>query len=415
MSAMSLDPTNKERKSRSVLMIVENLPVPFDRRVWQEASALRQAGYDVAIICPKGKGQDASYELIEGIHIYRHFLIEASSGFGFALEYATALFWQLVLSIKIARYHKFSVIHGCNPPDLIFLISLFHRILSGSKFLFDHHDLCPELYEAKFGRQGVALKILKFAERLTFRCADASLATNEGFRDIAVQRGGMPPDRVHAVKSYPDLKRFRRTQPDAEIKGRWPFLIGYVGIMASQDGVDRLVKAMAHIVRTRGRNDIGCLIIGDGPELMNLKALAANLDLAQSVIFTGYLTGEKLLSYLCALDVGVIPDPPNCYNDKISMNKVFEYMTLGLPFVHFDLAQCRREAGDAALMAESDSPESLAEAVLTLLADPERREKMSAYGRTRASREFQWDNEVNSLLAAYDSLFCSKSGDGMQG
>jgi glycosyltransferase involved in cell wall biosynthesis len=388
-----------------VLIIVENLPVPFDRRVWQEATSLQEAGYEVSVICPKGKGHNLSEETISGVHIFRHSLpFEASGGFGYLVEYASALFWEFLLSLKVMRRHGFDVIHACNPPDLIYLVAVFHKALFGKKFIFDQHDLNPELYELKFGKRGFFHTLLCHFERRTFRWADASIATNQTFKRIAVERGGMDPDKVWIVKSYPDLARFKRIDAPPALRASFKHLIGYVGIIAPQDGVDLLVKAMAHIVKVEGRADCGCVIIGDGPEFENLKAMVQDLGIAPHVKFTGFLRGTELLANMSALDVGVIPDPPNACNDKLSMNKVFEYMALGLPFVQFNLPQSRSEAGDAALVAAECTPEALAHVILELVDDPEGRKRMSAYGLDRATREFQWANEKDSLLEAYASV-----------
>jgi glycosyltransferase involved in cell wall biosynthesis len=389
-----------------VLIIVENLPVPFDRRVWQEAKALKEAGYGVAVICPKGKGQTSSYEDIDGIHIYRHSLPnEASdSAAGFLLEYASALFWQLRLSMKVFRRHGFDVIHACNPPDLIFLVALIYKVLFRKKFLFDHHDVVPEMFEVKFGRRGFFYRALLFCERMTFLSADASIATNETFKRIAIERGRMSPQRVWVVKSYPDLNAFRRVPPDLALRKGRAHLVGYVGIMNAQDRVDLLLLAMQHIVRRLHREDIHCLLVGDGPEYENLVRLAEELGLASFVTFAGYLTGAPLLHHLSSLDVGAIPDPPNPYNDKISLNKVFEYMTLGIPFVQYDLAESRAQAGAAAVIAKDPTPEGLGEAIVQLIDDPQRRAEMAAIGVSRAREEFHWEAEKSRLLEAYAAL-----------
>ena len=387
---------------RGVLIIVENLPVPFDRRVWQEATALKEAGYAVSVICPKGRGHTLAEETIAGINVYRHSLpLEASGASGYFIEYGAALFWELFLSFRVLRRHGFDVIHACNPPDLIFLVAAVHKLLSGKKFIFDQHDLNPELYEVKFGRRGFFHRLLRLFERLTFRLADASIATNQTFKSIAVARGGMAPDKVWVVKSYPDLGRFKRVKPEAALRQRFRLIAGYVGIIASQDGVDLLVRAMAHIRWHMERPDIGCVIIGNGPEYENLMALARQLEVEDRVVFTGYLGGEALLAHLSALDIGVIPDPPNPCNDKLSMNKVFEYMALGLPFVQFDLPQSRGEAGEAAVVAREATPVALAEAMVGLLDDGAARQRMGAYGLATAQRDFQWANEKQALLGAY--------------
>lgn len=398
--------TSGHPDGRGVLIIVENLPVPFDRRVWQEATALREAGYGVSVICPRGKGHEAAYECLGGVHIYRHSLpVEGHGAPGYLAEYSIALFWELWLSFKVRRRHGFDVVHACNPPDLIFLVAAVHKLLYGAKFLFDQHDLNPELYEVKFGRKGMFHTLLCFFERMTFRLCDASLATNETFKEIAVRRGGMAPERVRVVKSYPDLARFRVVDGDPKYREGFAWLAGYVGIMAEQDGVDRLVEAMAHMVNDLGRSDIGCLIVGEGPVHASLKELAARLGVEDHVRFTGYLGGDELLRALNALDIGVIPDPPNACNHKLSMNKVFEYMSLGLPFVQFDLEQAGKEAGEAALVVKDVSPEALARGMIALIEDGEARQRMSAYGRARAMREFQWANEKSALLEAYECLF----------
>ena len=388
-----------------MLILVENLPVPFDRRVWQEALTLRQAGHVVSVICPKGRGYTLDYEVHEGVHIYRHDLVEAKSAKGYPAEYLTALLHQLRLSLRVRRRQRIDVIQACNPPDLMFLVALFHRLLFGTRFLFDHHDLSPELYLSRFGRRDLLFSLLTLLERQTFRLADASVATNETFRDIAVGRGHMPPGRVFVVKSYPDPAKMRRLPPEPSLSGLGKCLVGYVGIMGQQDGVETLIRAMDHITYARGRTDIRAVLIGDGPEYERLGALAETLRLGDVVRFTGYLTGASLMSHLSALDIGVIPDPPNGCNEKLSMNKVFEYMMLGIPFVQFDLQQARREAGGAALIASGHSASALADSIIALADDKARREQMGRTARQIAAREFVWTTEAARYLAAYECIF----------
>ncbi|MGI6850717.1 glycosyltransferase family 4 protein [Mesorhizobium sp. 1B3] len=378
--------------------------MPFDRRVWQEAQALGEAGYEVSVICPAGKGFDKTYEVIDGIHIYRHPLKEAESAAGYAREYGSALMHQIRLSFAVRRRRRIDVIQACNPPDLMFLVALLHKLLFGTYFVFDHHDLGPELYVSKFGRKDFLYRIMCLLERQTFRTADASIATNETFRDIAVARGGMDPNRVVVVKSYPEASKFRLTAAEESLVVPGKHLIGYIGIMGAQDGVETLVRAMAEIRHVRRRDDINCIIIGDGPELGRLKEIAASLDLDHSLQFTGYLSGPQLMAHLSALNLGVIPDPPNEFNDKLSMNKVFEYMMLGLPFVQFDLRQASSEAGSAALVVREHSPQALANGIVELIDDPERRKRMGLLGRAVAEREFQWSLEARRYLDAYRNL-----------
>ena len=393
---------------RRVLIIVENLTMPLDRRVWQEASTLRDAGHTVSVICPVGGKYTARYELLEGIHVFRHPLpLEADGAWGYAVEYITALFWEAWLSFNVLHKVGFDLIQACNPPDTIFLIAGFFRLF-GKPFIFDHHDINPELYEAKFGKRGFFHKLLTMFERWTFRTADVSIATNATFKRIAVERGGMDPARVFIVRSIPDLKRFRRIEPDAALRKGRKTLLGYVGIMGAQDGVDLLVEAMADIVHVQGRTDVSCAVVGSGTELEALKALAIARKVDDYVTFTGFRSGEQLLASFSAFDVGVIPDPKNVYNDKISMNKVFEYMTLGLPFVAFDLDETRRTAGDAGLYAPDNCPKALAARLLLLADNGALRASMGQTGKARAAAELVWEHEREQLLAAYDLAFAGR-------
>lgn len=386
-----------------ILIIVENLTVPLDRRVWQEACALRDAGYTVSVVCPKGGVHTAPYEHLDGVHIFRHPLpIEASGPLGYVAEYSTALFFEFVLSVKAYFKVGFDVVQACNPPDLLFIIGAFWKYLFGKPFVFDHHDINPELYEAKFGRRGAWHRLLQFFERQTFRVADVAIATNETFRDIATGRGRMDKDRVFIVRSVPDTSRFRRVEPDPDLKMGRKHLVGFVGIMGSQDGVDLMVEAMHAIVNEHGRNDVQALIIGTGTELPYLRKLSAEHGLEDYITFPGFQSGNALLTAMSTFDIGVIPDPKNVYNDKISMNKVLEYMTLGIPFVQFDLNEGRKMAAGAALYAEDNCPRSLASRMLTLLDDPALRESTAAEGVARAKSLLRWDEERSRLLSAME-------------
>ncbi|MEZ5775828.1 MAG: glycosyltransferase family 4 protein [Hyphomicrobiaceae bacterium] len=396
-----------------VLIIVENLTLPLDRRVWQEATTLRDAGYTVSVICPVGGRYTARYECLEGIHIFRHPLpIEADGALGYALEYGTALFWETVLTAKVAFKVGFDVIQGCNPPDTIFLIAGLYKVLFGTPFVFDHHDINPELYEAKFGKRGFFHKLLLGLERMTFRTADVSIATNEPFREIALTRGRMPDDRVFIVRSIPDLSKFRRTTPNPALKNGRRHLIGYGGVMGAQDGVDLLVRAMDQIVRVEGRRDVQCAIVGRGTEVPHLKRLVGELGLEDYVTFTGYIPFEDFLAAYSTFDVGAIPDPKNTFNDKISMNKVFEYMTLGIPFVQFDLDEGRRIAGEAALYASGNDPADLGRKLLMALDDEPLRARMKAAGQKALASHVRWDIDRAELLAAYETAL---AGGGRRG
>jgi glycosyltransferase involved in cell wall biosynthesis len=390
---------------KRVLILVENLPSPFDRRVWQEAGALRDAGYTVSIICPTGKGYEAKYEEIDGIAIHRYDLpMEAQGAAGYAIEYTAALFWTFVLSWRVFLTRGFDVIHACNPPDLFFLIGGFFRLF-GRKFVFDHHDINPELYEAKFGRRDFFWKLMVALERWSFRTADVSIATNESYKRIAVERGGMDPERVFVVRSGPSLERLRILPPDESLKRGRRHLVGYVGVMGRQEGIDLLLEAVRSVVHDHGRRDVHFGLVGGGTSLEEMKALAARLDVADYVTFTGRVPDAELLAMLNTADVCVNPDIANDMNDKSTMNKIMEYMALGKPIVQFDLAEGRFSARDASLYARKNDPADMAEKILELVDDPGRRTRMGELGRRRVENELEWRYEVPKLLAAYEAAF----------
>jgi glycosyltransferase involved in cell wall biosynthesis len=395
-----------EGRGRRVLIVIENLPAPFDRRVWQEARSLREAGYQVVIVCPRMKGYDAPYEEIEGIPIYRHPLpFEARGAAGYLLEYMSALFWEAVMMWRVFFKHGFDVIHACNPPDLIFLNALVFRALFGVRFLFDHHDINPELFEVKFGKRGLFYRAIVLAERLSFRSADVSIATNESYRQIAIERGGMPPERVFVVRSGPDLTRLELREPVPERRHGRRHLVGYVGVMGKQEGIPYLLEAVRVIVRDLERDDVHFTLIGGGPELEALIEETESLGIASFVDFTGRAPDDELLDVLNTADVCVNPDEHNPMNDKSTMNKIMEYMALGKPIVQFDLTEGRVSAQDASLYAKPNDARDLAEKIVALLDDPALRDRMGRIGRERVERDLAWPHEVPKLLEAYRALW----------
>ncbi len=391
--------------AKRVLILVENLPSPFDRRVWQEATALRDAGYSVSIICPTGKGYECHFQEIEGIAIYRYDLaMEAEGALGYAIEYSSALFHTFALCWRVLFTRGFDVIHACNPPDLFFLIGGFFKLF-GKKFVFDHHDINPELYEAKFGRRDFFWKLMVWLERLTFKVADVSIATNESYRKIAIERGGMDPHRVFVVRSGPSLERLRVVAPEHALRNGRRHLVGYVGVMGRQEGIDLLLHAVRAIVHRHGREDVQFGLVGGGTSLEEMKALAEELGVAQYVTFTGRVPDAELLAVLNTADVCVNPDLATEMNDKSTMNKIMEYMALGKPIVQFDLTEGRCSAQEASLYARRNDPVDLAAKILELLDDPARRAAMGACGRRRVENELEWRYEVPKLRAAYRSLW----------
>lgn len=390
-------------RPRRALIVVENLPLPFDRRVWQEALALRDAGWQVSVICPKGRGHTLGYELLEGLHIYRHPLpVEADSSAGYALEYASSLFWEFILAVRIALTRGFDVIHACNPPDTIFILGLVFKLF-GKKFIFDHHDINPELYEAKFNRRDIWYRLLCRLEQWTFAVADVSIATNESYRRIAVGRGGMDPDRVFVVRSGPDLRRVRRVPAREEFRRGKRFLIGYVGVIGRQEGLDLLLDSVADLRRRHARNDVHYVIIGGGTEVPALKRQALDLGIDDCVEFTGRVSDDELWEILGTADICVNPDRANEMNDKSTMNKILEYMALGKPIVQFDLAEGRYSAGAASLYARPNDTADFADKLAALLDDPQLRRTMGEIGRARIEGELAWHHQVPALLAAYDT------------
>jgi len=390
---------------RRVLIIVESLPCPFDRRVWQEARTLRAAGYGVSIICPKGKGYERSYEQIDGISIYRHPQpFEASGPFGYLAEYTWALLAEFVLSVRVLIEQGFDAIHACNPPDTLFLIGGFYKLF-GKRFLFDHHDINPELYEAKFQRRDFFYRLMLTLERLTFRTADVSVATNESYRRIAIERGGLPPSKVFVVRSGPDLTRLKILPPVPELRKGRRYLVGYVGVMGRQEGIDGLLEAARYIVYELGRTDIHFGLVGGGTELAAMQALARELGIEAYVTFTGRVPDSELLAMLNTADVCVNPDVANEMNDKSTMNKIMEYMALGKPIVQYDLVEGRVSAQDASLYAERNDPKDLARKIVQLLDDEPLRRRMGEIGLERVKTTLAWEHEVPRLLAAYEALF----------
>ena len=390
---------------RRVLILVENLPSPFDRRVWQEACTLRGAGYEVSIICPTGPGCERRFEIIEGVHIYRYRLpFEAASAAGYLLEYPAALIQTFLLAWRVLLTRGFDVVHACNPPDLLFLVGGFFKLF-GKKFLFDHHDLCPELYQAKFGRRDRFYRLLLALERATFRTADVSIATNDSYRQIAITRGRMAPERVFVVRSGPSLARMQRLPPDTRLRCGRRYLVGYVGVMGEQEGIDSLLRSVRHLVFELGRRDIHFGLVGGGPALERMKALAAELEVAPFVTFTGRVPDFELLTMLNTADVCVNSDTPNEMNDKSTMNKVLEYMALAKPIVQFDLTEGRWAAEEASLYARRHDAADFAVKIVELIDDPERRAAMGAFGRRRIETQLEWSHQAPRLLAAYDALW----------
>jgi glycosyltransferase involved in cell wall biosynthesis len=384
-----------------VLILVENLPVPFDRRVWQEACALRDAGHQVTVICPQMRGYTQPEEVLEGIQIYRHWISgEANSVGGFVSEYASALWGEFCCALKAWRRGGFDVIHLCNPPDLLFLIALPFKLLGGVKVIFDVHDLWPEMFEAKFGRRGLMYWAVRIAERCTLALANVVIATNQSVLRAVKERGKLRDDRAFVVRTAPN--RMKTTaEPDESLRAGKKHLVGYIGVMGNADGVDYLVRAADHIVKMRQRTDVQFLLMGSGPEHAELLKLRDQLCLQEHIRMPGRVSDEFLCRALRSIDLGVACDPINAYNDHCTMNKVLEYMAFAKPIVMFGTVEGRFSAGDGAVYVMENSAEQLGDAILTLLDDESRRQTLAAAGHTRLTQELNWERSVEQLLAAY--------------
>lgn len=384
-----------------VLIIVENLPVPLDRRVWQEACALRDAGHEVTVICPQMRGYTQAEEVLDGIQIYRHWISDEARGIrGFILEYATALWGEMGCALKAWRRTGFEVIHLCNPPDLLFLVALPFKLLAGVKVIYDVHDLWPEMFEAKFGKRGLLYWAVRVAERCTLALADAVMATNQSVLAAVKERGHKTDDEVFIVRTAPN-KLNTATPPDPTLKKGKTHLVGYIGVMGNADGVSYLIEAARHIVQTRGRQEVQFLLMGSGPEHAELLRLRDSLGLTDFIDMPGRVTNEFLFTGLQTMDLGVACDPINDYNDHCTMNKTLEYMAFGKAQVMFGTREGRFSAGDAAHYVMENSAEKLGDAILELLDDPARREQMGRLGHQRLTTELSWERSVEELRKTY--------------
>jgi glycosyltransferase involved in cell wall biosynthesis len=390
---------------RRVLIIVQNLPVPFDRRVWLECQALVSAGYQVAVVCPKGRG-DPSYEVVDNVRLYKYRpYAPGGSKFSFIAEYAYSFLATAWLALKARRKGRFAVMQACNPPDIFWPIAMFFRAVDGTKFVFDHHDLCPELYESRFpDGSRLPYRGLRALERRTHRTADHVISTNDSYRKIAVARSGKAPKDVTVVRTGPDPERLKRGPADPELRRGRRFLAAYIGVMGPQDGVDIVVRAAEVVVHKLGRSDIAFTLIGSGDCFDELVALRDELGLAGHVEFTGRAPDELVGRILSTADVGLSPDPKNSLNDLSTMNKTMEYMSFELPVVAFDLRETRTSAGDAAVYVKPNEVYDYAEAIVGLMDDESGRRLLGQFGRARVEQELAWKHQERHYLGVYQGL-----------
>ncbi|MFZ0004092.1 MAG: glycosyltransferase family 4 protein [Trebonia sp.] len=387
-----------------ILIIVQNLPVPFDRRVWLECQALTSAGYRVAVVCPKGKG-DPGYEVIDGVEIHRYRpYAPGGSKLSFVAEYAYSFLATAWHTLKARRNGRFAVIQACNPPDIFWPIALAFR-LERTKFVFDHHDLCPELFLSRFEHPpALPFKGLLWLERRTFRTARHVISTNESYRQIAIERGGKSPGDVTVVRTGPNPDRLKRGPADEELKRGRKHLVAYIGVMGPQDGVDIAVRAAGIIVREFGRDDIAFTLIGSGDSYDELVALRDELNLQGHVEFTGRAPDELVIKIMSTASAGLSPDPKNPLNDVSTMNKTMEYMAFELPVVAFDLRETRVSAQDAAVYATPNDVHEYAKALVELLDDEAARAQLGKLGRARVEDDLAWSHQERAYLGVYQRL-----------
>jgi glycosyltransferase involved in cell wall biosynthesis len=391
-----------------ILIIVQNLPVPFDRRVWLECRSLTQAGYEVAVVCPKGPG-DPAYEVLEGVELYKYRPFTSTGGAASYLgEYLYSFVATLWLTARAGRRRPFRAIQSCNPPDIFWPIGVLFRWLHGSRFVFDHHDLCPETYEVRFpGGSRVLHQALRFLERRTIRNADHVISTNGSFQDLVMRRHGLPTDRSTVVRTGPDPDRLKPRPPDPAWRRNRPHLVAYIGVMGPQDGVDIVLDVADIIVNRVQREDISFTLIGSGDCYNDLIAKRDHLGLGDFVEFTGRAPDETVAAILSTADAGISPDPKNPLNDLSTMNKTMEYMAFGLPVVAFDLRETRVSAAEAGVYAKPNDVDELARALIDLIDDEPRRQSMGSAGRARVDRELAWKHQAPKYLSVYERILTS--------
>ncbi|WP_255579353.1 glycosyltransferase family 4 protein [Cryobacterium sp. PAMC25264] len=394
-----------------VLIIVQNLPVPLDRRVWLECNALAAQGYTVSVICPKGPG-DRSYELLDGIAIYKYRPSPAARGvFGFAVEFTWCWILTALLSVRVHHQRGFDVIQACNPPDTYWLLAWLWRA-RGVRFVFDQHDLNPELFLSRFGKPTspaarVEFRGLLWLERMTYRIADRVISTNGSYKAVAERRGHRDPATVTVVRSGPDTRVMRPVYPDPAIRGDADALLCYLGIMGPQDGVETMLDLMEELVHKRGRVGLHAVLLGFGDCLEDLKTRCTELNLDQNVRFTGRVGPAEIAQYLSAADIGIGPDQKTPLNDVSTMNKTMEYMAYALPSVSVELLETRVSAGEAGIFVPSGDISAFADAVEALLDDPARRVELGLAARRRVSEHLDWRPQASAYVAVFDDLLDS--------
>ena len=397
---------------KRILLIVENEAVPFDRRMWNMAGALRDFGANVSVICPQFGTDCREEEVLEGITIHRYSTtFSDGSVFGYLREYATAFIKTCVLLQKVlVRQGGIDIVHVANPPDIFWPLGLFIRLL-GAKFIFDEHDLSPEAYLSRFNRDrrgGLLYNLQVGFQRLSYRVSNGIISTNESYRAKAVAVEPAYASKTFVVRNGPDTRRFRRREPRPELKRGRRYLAAYIGVMAVQDGVEYIIRAIDELVHGRSFTDLIVYLIGDGDDQPRLRKLVSDLNLDGYLVFTGRIPDEPALDILSTADVFLSPDPQNPLNDVSTMTKVMEYMAMGRPIVSFDLKEARYSAGGSALFVRSNDATAFADGIIQILDDPEGSARMGDVGIARIESELSWQKQAQNLLDAYSFVLSDR-------
>jgi glycosyltransferase involved in cell wall biosynthesis len=394
-----------KQEKKQVLLLVQNLPVPFDRRVWLEATTLSQNGYEVTVVCPTSEKHSSNYEEIDSVKIIRFpFLIEGRNTFGTLIEYLWTISCMFSIALFLAIRKKIDIVHFCNPPDLLFICALPAKLLRKSNLIFDQHDLCPELWQTKTNeaKKSLVFRLIIFFEKMSYRISDLVIAPNESYRNIAIERGEVDEERIFVVRSGPKLEFMRQTRKDIENCETAVKLV-YLGTMGSQEGIELLLDSMKILIDANQDVRYTLNLLGDGPERVRLEAYAKVLEISQSCTFRGRVSDADLREFLADADLAINSDRPGLFNDLSSMNKIVEYMAFGLPIIQYKSKEGTYTAQGAAESVEQPNSNALAIAIEKLRLDPRRREVMSKHGIKRF-QEICWESQAERLLECYKSL-----------
>ena len=385
-------------------MLLENGPFPQDIRVLNEAQTLVAAGYRVSLICP-AKSDQYWREKINGVNVFRYPPSPRfNSVFGYLVEYGYSMLATFLLSLLVCVKPGFDIIHAANPPDTMVFCAAFYKLFK-KRFIYDHHDLAPELFNARFinNKHNFLYRILVLLEKISCQVADLIITTSQSYKVLEIERARVPAERIVVVRNGPD-NQFQYIKPEPGLCRPDKTIIAYAGTIGVQDGVDYLLRALKHLSSELGRKDFICYLVGDGDAFDAIKVLTEKLELRNLIYFTGWIDHPKVARYLSMADICVAPEPSNSYNDRSTIIKIMEYMAMGKPIVSFDLPENRVSAQDAALYARPNDTSDFAQKISTLMDDSERRIKMGRYGRERIEKELAWRHQKKYLIKAYEKI-----------